>query len=116
MKLAIVGSRTLVINNLENYLPENITEIVSGGAKGIDTCAANYALEHHIPYKEFLPDYKKYGRAAPVVRNRLISEYADIALVFWNGRSKGTKNVINLFHDLGKEIIIIEQNETDTLA
>ena len=38
MKVAIVGSRNLHINNLGNYLPENVTEIVSGGAKGIDEC------------------------------------------------------------------------------
>ena len=39
MKIAVIGSRGLVINDLGKYLPANVTEIVSGGAKGIDTCA-----------------------------------------------------------------------------
>ncbi len=43
MKVAIIGSRGLQVNNLEKYLPSNISEIVSGGAKGIDCCAAKYA-------------------------------------------------------------------------
>lgn len=45
MKIAIVGSRNINVDNIEKYLPENITEIISGGAKGVDTCAKKYALE-----------------------------------------------------------------------
>ena len=41
MKVAVIGSRNLVVQDLEKYLPEETTEIVSGGAKGIDTCAKN---------------------------------------------------------------------------
>lgn len=43
MKVAIIGSRTLRIENLGDYLPENVTEIISGGAVGVDTCAREYA-------------------------------------------------------------------------
>ena len=43
MKIAIVGSRNLTVNALDNFLPPDTTEIVSGGARGIDTCAENYA-------------------------------------------------------------------------
>ena len=43
MKVAVIGSRNLIINNLENYLPIDTTEIVSGGAAGIDNCANDYA-------------------------------------------------------------------------
>lgn len=46
MKIAIIGSRNLMVNNLENYLPTGISEIVSGGARGIDTCARAYAESH----------------------------------------------------------------------
>ena len=48
MKVAIIGSRELTIENVEKYLPSGITEIVSGGAKGIDRCAKNYALSKNI--------------------------------------------------------------------
>ena len=64
MKIAIIGSRGLHVNDLERYLPENVTEIVSGGARGIDSDARAYAQAHGIPLKEFLPDYERFGRSA----------------------------------------------------
>lgn len=94
MKLAIVGSRGCMIENLEEYLPDGVTEILSGGAKGIDTCAKRYAIEHEIPLTEYLPQYHRYGRAAPIKRNDTIVEQAEFVLIFWDGRSKGTNYVI----------------------
>lgn len=64
MKLAIVGSRNLTVEDLGAFLPEGITEFVSGGARGVDACARIYAQAHGIPIKEFLPDYPRYGRGA----------------------------------------------------
>ena len=46
-------------DNLEKYLPNGVTEIVSGGAKGIDTCAREYAVSNGIKLTEFLPEYEK---------------------------------------------------------
>ncbi|WP_317855155.1 SLOG family protein [Chakrabartyella piscis] len=98
MKIAIIGSRTLTIDNLGDnlgdYLPENVTEIVSGGAKGVDTSAKAYAQANNIPCVEFLPDYKTYKRGAPLKRNLQIIAYADMVLAFWDGKSKGTGFVI----------------------
>ena len=76
MKIAIIGSRGLHVNDLERYLPEGITEIVSGGARGIDSDARAYAKAHDIPLKEFLPDYERFGRSAPLKRNLEIIAYA----------------------------------------
>ena len=95
MKVAVIGSRGLYVDHLEDYLPEGVTEIVSGGAKGIDTCAKDYALRHGLKLTEFLPEYEKYGRGAPLRRNITIIEYADFVLAFWDGRSRGTKYVID---------------------
>ena len=94
MKVGVIGSRGLTVDNLEQYLPENTTEIVSGGAKGIDTCAREYAISHGIKLTEFLPEYRRYGRGAPLKRNLKIIEYADVVIAFWDRQSKGTKNVI----------------------
>ncbi len=95
MKIAVVGSRNLSVTEmqLKNHL-SNATEIVSGGAKGIDACARVYANHNHIKFTEFLPDYSRYGRAAPIVRNKKIVDYADQIIVFWDGSSKGTLSVI----------------------
>ena len=94
MKVAVVGSRSLTVTNLEKYLPPNTTEIVSGGAQGIDQCARRYAREHGIKLTEFLPDYPAYGRSAPLRRNIEIIDYSDVVLAFWDGVSHGTAFVI----------------------
>ena len=94
MKVAVIGSRGLTILNLGEYLPEGTDEIVSGGAKGIDASAREYAQSHGIRLTEFLPEYDKYGRSAPLRRNITIIEHADLVLAFWNGSSRGTAFVI----------------------
>ena len=95
MKVAVIGSRSLTVQNLGEYLPQDVTEIVSGGAKGIDTCAREYAVSNGIKLTEFLPEYEKYGRSAPLKRNITIIENADLVLAFWDGVSRGTKCVID---------------------
>ena len=89
MKVAIVGSRKLSVQNLQKFLPDHITEIVSGGAKGIDTCAKQYAYENQVKLTEFLPDYQRFGRRAPLVRNDLIIQYSDLVLVFGMATPEG---------------------------
>lgn len=106
MKVAVAGSRDIVIDNLNEYLPLDTDEIITGGARGVDDCAKKYAADMGIKYKEFLPDYNKYGRAAPIIRNKHIVEYADIVIAFWNGKSKGTKNTIETAKKLGKSITV----------
>lgn len=109
MKVAVIGSRGLKVDNLGEYLPEGTTEIISGGAKGVDTCAREYAIAHNIKLTEFLPEYKKYGRNAPLLRNISIIERADVVLAFWDGKSRGTKFVIERCYDVGKRIYIISE-------
>lgn len=96
MRVAVVGSRNVLINDLEMYLPLDTTEIITGGAKGVDNCAAEYALANGIKVAVFCPEYEKYGRAAPLKRNAQIVENADMVLAFWDEKSRGTKNVINI--------------------
>lgn len=95
VKVAIVGSRGLQVSDLGKYLPDSVTEIVSGGVKGIDTCAKEYALSNGLKLTEFLPEYEKYGRSAPLKRNITIIEGVDLVLAFWDGTSRGTKYVID---------------------
>ena len=104
MKVAVIGSRELTVKDLGQYLPPNTTEIISGGAKGVDTCAREYANSHGIKLTEFLPEYEKYGRSAPLKRNITIIENADLVLAFWDGSSHGTKFVIDNCRSMGVEI------------
>ena len=62
MKVAVIGSRELQVANLGEYLPENTTEIISGGARGVDTSAREYAQHHGLKLTEYLPEYRKYGK------------------------------------------------------
>lgn len=107
MKVAVIGSRNLTIDNIGDYLPKETTEIVSGGAKGIDTSAREYALANSIKLTEFLPNYAKYKRGAPLKRNVQIVEYSDVVIAFWDGKSKGTKFVIDNCNKMGKEVTVI---------
>ncbi|MBQ4517355.1 MAG: hypothetical protein II997_02065 [Clostridia bacterium] len=104
MKVAIIGSRNLKIDCLEKYLPADTTEIISGGAKGIDCCAKEFAIANNITLTEFLPDYQKYRRGAPLKRNLQIIEYADLVIAFWDGKSRGTKFVIENCQKRSKKI------------
>ncbi|MBQ3133255.1 MAG: DUF2493 domain-containing protein [Clostridia bacterium] len=106
MKIAVVGSRGLQVEELGQYLPAGATEIVSGGAKGVDRCAADYALAHHWSLTEFLPQYNRYGRGAPIRRNNDIVAYADHVLVFWDGVSHGAKYVIDRCRKTGKPVTV----------
>lgn len=104
MRVAVIGSRGITVSDLGGFLPENTTEIISGGAKGVDNSAKGYALSHGIKLTEYLPEYDLYGRAAPLKRNITIIENADIVLAFWDEKSRGTKFVIDSCHRLGVEV------------
>ena len=110
MKLAVVGSRGISTIDISMYT-SNVDEIVSGGASGVDFCAAEYAKNKGLKLTVFLPEYELYGRAAPIVRNKKIVDYADKIIVFWDGKSRGSLSVIKYAEKTGKpcEIILCEQ-------
>ena len=83
------------------------TEIVSGGAAGIDRYAAQCAQRNGWKLKEFLPDYRCCGRAAPLIRNRQIADYADAVIAFWDGRSRGTAYTVDYCRKIGKKVRVI---------
>lgn len=110
MRVAVIGSRGLTVKDLGKYLPKGTTEIVSGGAKGVDTSAKEYALAHGIKLTEFLPEYDKFGRSAPLKRNITIIENADQVLAFWDGSSRGTKYVIDQSRKRGVPVEVFTSN------
>lgn len=106
MKIAIVGSRKLTITDMDAYISD-CEEIVSGGAIGVDSCAAEYAKKNGLKLTVFMPQYERYARAAPIVRNKTIVDYADKIVAFWDGKSKGTLSVIKYAQKTGKPCKII---------
>ena len=106
MKVAVIGSRGLEPDNIDRYLPQGVTEIISGGAKGVDTKAAEYAECHGIKLTVFKPNYTKYRKGAPLKRNIQIIEYADVVVALWDGESSGTKSVIDECRRRNKKITV----------
>jgi len=107
MKVAVVGSRGLQIPIPENAVPAGTTQLVSGAANGIDRMARAFAIEHHIQILEVLPDYALFGRQAPLQRNDAIVDYADFVLAIWDGRSRGTKYVIDRCRATGTPVRVL---------
>lgn len=107
MKIAVVGSRSF---NDYGFLTEILSEhgpktaIISGGARGADSLARRYAEEHNIPFQEFLPDWDQFGKSAGPRRNQQIVDAADIVIAFWDGRSRGTGNTLDLAAKSGKQV------------
>lgn len=122
MKLLIAGSRTLfpTIPLLQALISETgleVTEIVSGGANGVDAQAKKLTeLSTSLNYlsmvllgrhKEFPADWDKYGKAAGHIRNTEMANYSDALLIIWDGESKGSSNMKYQMLQLGKPVFEI---------
>lgn len=81
-------------------------EIVSGTAGGADRLGEAYAYSRGFSVKRFPADWESHGKSAGVIRNAEMAEYADAAIIFWNGVSKGTKNMIENMKKIGKPHIV----------
>ena len=94
MKIAVIGSRNFAdYELLKKTLNEitGITKVISGGAKGADSLAEQWAKENQIETVIYKPDWAKYGRGAGVVRNRLIIEDCDLCIAFLGRRIQRDK-------------------------
>ena len=101
MKTIIAGSRTINdIRLLEKVIEEsgfNITEVVCGGARGVDNLGRKWAGNGSIiPVKLFPANWDKYNKSAGYKRNIEMAEYAEAAIIIWDGKSKGTKHMIDI--------------------
>lgn len=109
MVAAVIGSRSFQdYEYLKAYLEQfPMSHIVSGGACGADSLAERYAKERNIMYTCISPDYKRYGRGAPIVRNKEIIGMAECCIAFWDGESKGTKHALGLAEKAGVPVKVV---------
>lgn len=111
MTVAIVGSRSMNFDIPKRCIPKETTRIVSGGSRGIDTKAREYAYKNGIQIVEIVPDYDKYARAAPIIRNKIIVAKSDLVVAFWDGKSRGTKFVIDYCIENDKPVHVYSTDE-----
>ena len=110
MKVIIAGGRDF--DNYD-YLSETmknlniiVSEVVCGGARGADSLGEKWAQINDIPIKYFPADWDGLGNYAGHARNKQMAEYADFLVAFWDGKSRGTKFVIDNCKKINKEITI----------
>ena len=105
MRLAVVGSRAYprldLVAQYVAALPDG-TVVVSGGAKGVDQVAASAARARGLEVAVHLPDWRTYGRAAGMVRNKELVRDADRVVAFWDGASRGTANTVDVARRAGE--------------
>lgn len=110
-KIVIAGSRIFndyqLLKEVLNKEKDRISEVVCGEAKGADTLGKNWAIQNNIPVKSFPADWLHYGTAAGYIRNHQMGDYADELIAFWDGQSKGTKDMIDYMDKLKKNVTVI---------
>ena len=104
IKVIVAGSREfdnyiLLKRKLDYYLQNHTSKqiiIISGGAKGADKLGEKYAKENNIRLRVVEADWDRLGKQAGYLRNVEMAEYATHCIVFWDGKSKGSKHMIDI--------------------
>ena len=93
-----------VMNYIGKFIDKVEIEIISGGASGVDTLGERFAKEHNLRLKVVPADWKTYGRSAGPRRNEQMARMAGTLIAFWDGKSRGTKNMIDTAKRLGLRV------------
>lgn len=111
MKVLIAGSRDFsdydLLEAQVDQVANNITEIISGTARGADRLGEEYARRHKISIKKMPAEWDRLGKQAGFARNKQMSRVADIGIIFWDGHSRGTANMIEEMKNHCKPTIVI---------
>ena len=110
MRVIIAGSRWIDDYELvkKHILRSEfeITEVVSGCCRGVDTLGEDFADEIGVPVKPF-PFVKGAGKAGVPIRNQQMAEYADALILIWDGESKGS---LDMLRKATKEKLMVYTN------
>lgn len=111
MKVLISGSRSIENFDISKFIPKETELIICGGAKGIDHIAEKFSDDRKISKLILRPRYDLFGRSAPLRRNETMVELADMVIVIWDGKSKGSKYTIDYTKKKNKalKIIVVEK-------
>ncbi len=114
-KVIVAGTRNFddyklleveLINFLKGKKPSEVT-IVSGTARGADSLGERFAREKGCWVRLFPADWETFGKSAGYRRNADMAKFADACIVFWDGKSRGTKHMIDLAEREGLELKVV---------
>ena len=130
LRIIVAGSRgfkdyPLLRDTLIDYLEvmddtdvvDNPSQVkfISGTAKGADILGEQFAYTYEYEVKRFVPDWNTYGKSAGYIRNAEMAKYASkaygVLFAFWDGKSKGTKHMIDLANKYGLEVHVVNYKE-----
>lgn len=114
-KLIVAGGRDFsdtelflkTMQQVEQDLSEYSVSLVSGMAKGADMMAWQFARQEGITCHHFPADWNKYGKAAGFRRNQEMADFSDGLVAFWDGKSHGTKHMIDTMAKQGKWVMVV---------
>ena len=111
MKVIIAGSRILHLSTeeLQQIVTASgfdVTVLCSGAARGVDQSAELWATERNIPVERFVPDWRRFGRAAGLMRNRQMAQCAIALIAIWDGESRGTAHMIKVARQLKLKVYV----------
>jgi len=114
MRTIIAGSRSIVhyehISKAMETIPWKVTTVISGNAKGADALGEVWAYRNNIPVEYYRADWKKYGQGAGYIRNEEMAEVAEALLLLWDGKSNGSRHMLETARKFGlpTHLIVIE--------
>lgn len=115
-KIIVAGSRIIpnrdvvwddLVFRIGIYTGVDTVEIVGGLARGADQIGFDFATTYNFTFTGFPADWEKHGKGAGYIRNKEMSEYADELIAYWDGKSNGTRNMIDLMTLAKKPTTII---------
>lgn len=119
MKVIIAGSRGItdykIVARAVVESGYKITEVVSGGARGVDRLGERFASNHDLPVEKFPANWDRYGKSAGYRRNQDMACYADALVAVWDGKSRGTRNMIALANKHGLKVFVLLDDNTATI-
>ena len=116
MKLIVAGGRDFTDTNrmiaelqklVESGEITDSPELVCGMARGADMLAYSLWANNRMPIHNFPANWNKHGKSAGYKRNQEMGEFADAAVCFWDGNSKGTKHMIDILNKLNKPVYVV---------
>lgn len=110
MKTIIAGSRAItsyyLVDEAIRFSGFDITEVVSGGARGVDHLGEVWASRHNKPIKIFPANWNVLGKKAGFRRNIQMADYADALVAVWDGMSRGTAHMIGVARARGLKVFV----------